>query len=100
MSKLFFLLTVILLSSCGHFPDGTSVWAGGLGIIPFVLGLGSAWFFSVAYRKSKSGSRQQLPNGTVESDEDVKIYKIGEFWYGVALAAALTVVVIAVNLSK
>lgn len=100
MKNLLFILTVILLTGCGHFPDGTSVWGGGLGIIPFILFGGSAWFFYTAWRKSKSGSEQQTPSGWKSYEENVKIHKIGQFWFGVALFLAGAGVVIAVNLAK
>lgn len=88
------------LTGCGHFPDGTSVWGDWLGAIPFVLFGGSAWFFYTAWRKSKSGSTQQTPYGIKKREDDVKIYKIGEFWFAVALFLAGVGVVIAVNLAK
>ena len=40
----------------------------------------TAWFYYVAYRVSKSGSKQQIPGGgTVYSDENVKITKVPQF---------------------
>lgn len=93
-------LLALGFSGCGKFPDGTSVWGGGLGVIPFVLFGGSAWFFYTAWRKSKSGSEQQTPTGYIFYKDNVAIYKIGQFWFGVALAVAGIAVVIAVNWAK
>ena len=96
---LFSLLTVLLMS-CGKFSDGTSVWQDGLIIIPLLTGLGSLIFFYIAWLKSKSGSEQQTPTGYKYSDKNVPLYKIGQFWYSVALAVATIVIIIMVNADK
>lgn len=96
-----FSLVSILLMSCGHYADGTSVWSGGLFIIPWLTGIGSAIFFVIAFLKSKSGSEQQLPGGGyIQSKENVPIYKIGQFYFACALLVATVVIILMVNGDK
>lgn len=94
-----------LLASCGKYADGTSVWGGGLFIIPWVTGIGSLVCFYVAYLSSKSNSTTQVgtggPRPTVKDNTgNVPITKIGWFWFGVALAVATIIIVIMVNADK
>lgn len=92
---------VLFLTSCGHHRDGTSVWAGGLFVLPVILLAFAAFFLLKAYRSSRSGSKQMRPGvGLVESDENLPIWQIPFFWYGVALIVATAVVALAVNLEK
>jgi len=81
--KILLALPVIafLLQSCGHFPDGTSIWAEGGWLVPAIPFAGSVIYFVIAYRKSKSGFKQQLPTGTITGDKNVPIYKIPEFFF-------------------
>lgn len=94
------ILFMFILQSCGHYPDGTSVWAEWTWLVPVIPGIGSIIFFSIAYAKSKSGSNQQTPGGIVDSDKNVPIYKIGQFWFSMILLAAAVAIIIAQNASK
>ena len=98
-----FALLSTLLMSCGKFRDGSSIWQGGLWLI-FVLPLcGAAIFFWTAYKASKSGSviqDQYAPGAKREYDENVPIYKIPQFWFGVALVIAAIVFIIMQNHEK
>lgn len=69
-----------------------SCYSGGLIAIPFLIAAFGLYFGGVAYRKSKSGSTQQIPGGIIESDKNVAIYKIGQFWYAVILIIAAIVI--------
>lgn len=102
MKKLFAFSTLaITLTSCGKHSDGTSVWAGGLFVIPVVLALAAVFFLYKAYRASKSGSTQQMPNGKwVDSKDNMPITRIPFFWFSIAFIVAAIVVVIAVNGAK
>lgn len=101
-SIIFLLILAIILSSCGHFHDDPtlSVWAGGLWIIPWVLAVGSAIFFAISIFKSRSGWKQQTKSGYQYGKEPVPVTKIGQFWFGVALALACIIMIIAVNYAK
>lgn len=98
MKLLFVFFISLFLVSCG------SHWSE-LWIIPCLTGGGALWFYYVAYRASKSGSKWQDKNAPVgqqykESDENVPIYKIGQFWFGVILTIATIVITIAINSDK
>lgn len=101
-SIILFAICSIFLMSCGHYTDGTSVWAGGLWIIPLVTIIGSAIFFYKAYRSSKSGSNKILPNGGISNEEggNVPIYQLGFFWFSVILAVATGIIIWMVNSDK
>lgn len=103
MKTLTFLLTIVtLLSSCGKHRDGTSVWAGGLWIIPVLTTIGAFIFFVNAFRASQSGSTKynQSTGKTESSSENVPIYKSGFFWFGLACAVATIVIAFVVNAEK
>jgi uncharacterized membrane protein len=90
-NPLFILLTMALaFSSCGHFHDDPklSVWAGGLWIIPWILGLTSAWFGYKAYASYKKYYKSE---GT---------FSIGSLTFSIILFVALIVVLIVVNADK
>lgn len=94
-------LTCLFLTSCGRYSDGTSVWAGLAWLLLVVTFVPAAWFFSVAYRKSKSGSESNnREEGYQASEKNVKITSIGQFWYGVALTAVGIIIIIVQNASK
>lgn len=99
MKYLLFILTVILFTSCGHYSDGTSVYAGKVWILLVLLPLGGLWFIYLAYRASKSNSTQQK-TGLSVSTGNVPIYQLGKFWIGVAMIIAAIVVVIVQNAEK
>lgn len=106
MNKLIFMLSCLMftLVSCGKFSDGSSVWQGGLWVIVALPLIGAAIFFYQAYKASQSGSTTQVNRGgqviKVHSDENVPIYKLGKFWFGVGLVVAAIVFVIMVNADK
>lgn len=79
---------------------GTSVWGGGLWILPWLTGLGSLVFLGLAYRSSKSNSTKQTKNGTIDNTGNVPITQLGLFWFGAALALATIIILIVVNSSK
>jgi hypothetical protein len=81
-----------------------SVFAGGLWIIPLGILLGMVLSFWQAYRQSKGNQFQEkqiyLDNGVkksrmVDTGKATKPWNFGAFWFGVILAAALIVVVLA-----
>lgn len=102
MKQLFFvLLASILLTSCGHYADGTSVWAGGLFIIPLLTFAGGCVFTVQAYIASKSNSTKQTETqGTLDNTGNVPIYKIGRFYFGMALFLATLIIIIMINADK
>jgi len=100
MKQLFVLFSLVSLASCSTFADGTSVWGGGLFIIPWLTGLGSLFFFYKAYAASQSNSTTTTKDGRVDNTGNVPIYQIGWFWFGVVLAVVTIAVVIGVNGSR
>lgn len=100
INAILMLFVSVLLISCGKFADGTSVWAGGVWILPVGLFCASVYFLFIAYTKSKSGSEQQTKTGYSYSDENVPIYKIGQFYFAVAFFVAAIVVIILQNSEK
>ena len=103
MRLLLFVFSICLsLVGCADFADtpGKSVWSEGLWILPWVTGLGSLYFFYTAYVASKSNSTIRNEKGVFDNTGNVAIYKIGRFWFGVALAIATIVIIIAVVGSK
>ena len=101
MKAITFALTCLTLASCSKFPDGTSVWGGGLFILPWVTFLGAAWFGYKAYKAWQSGSKQQMPDHTtVYSTEKTPLYKIPYTYYSAVCLIATIVIIIAVNASK
>ena len=95
MRVLLFLLAAIIFTSCATFADDPtkSVWSEGLWILPWLTGLGSAFFFYQSYRAVKSGS---IKGWKQNADEKFKFYKSGKFWFGIILLAATIVIVLAV----
>lgn len=94
------LIFLLPLQSCGKFSDGTSVWAEWTWLVPVIPGIGSLIFLIIAGLKSKSGSDQQTPSGYHSYREDVPIYKIGQFWFAVALLIATIAIIWAQNAAK
>lgn len=99
MKYLLFILTIILFTSCGHFHDDkkVSVWAEGLFLVPWILGVGAAACLIVAIVKSKSGSTKQTTSGIEQSTINVPFYKTGQFKWAVGLVIALIAVLLFVN---
>lgn len=94
-----FCLVAIMLTSCGHHSDGTSVWAEGLWIIPLLPAIGAVIWFIAAYRSSKSGSTINPIKGGGEGG-NVPIYKSPFFLYAVCCVIAVVVIIFWVNAEK
>lgn len=96
------LLTSLFLTSCGHFADGSSVWQGGLFIVPLLTFLGAVWFGYKAYKAHNSGSWIIGPDGETTNKDggNVPYTKIGWTWFSAALLVATIVIVIMVNSDK
>jgi hypothetical protein len=99
---LFLLLVAsMFLSSCGKYYDGTSVWAGGAFLVFWIPFIGSFVFLYFAYKASKSGSVQTTrERGREEFDKNIPIYKVGQFYFFVALQIFSWIVVIVQNVNK
>jgi hypothetical protein len=99
MKYLLFILTIILFTSCGHFHDDpkTSVWAEGLFLVPWLLGIGAAACLVISILKSKSGSTKQTTGGIEQSTINVPFYKTGQFKWAVGLTIVLIIVLLFVN---
>lgn len=65
--------------------------SGGLWFIPFVLLLASAWSFYRAYQSHNSNSTTNTDTGVKNNTGNVEYWKIGSFWFGVALLVAAIV---------
>lgn len=104
MKKLLYLLPFFLVS-CGKFRDGSSIWQGGLWLIPAVTFLAGCVFMYFGYRASKSGSiyykkDAQGVNREFSSDENTPIYKTGQFVFAVIFWLATVGIIIWQNLEK
>lgn len=71
-----------------------SALGGGLFLIPLLTLAGAVVFGYQAYKASKSGSTITDQFGTKESDENVPLWNIGQFWFSVALVVATIVITI------
>jgi len=100
MKKLLYIFAMLLLTGCGKFSDGQSVWAGGVWIIPILLFSAAGFFLYIAIKKSKSGSEQQTSRGIKSYDENVPVYKIGQFWFAIGFIVAAIIVIIIQNGEK
>lgn len=94
LNTMSFLLTFMLTSCVNFAGTETSVWSGGLWMIPLITSIGSAIFFYFAYKSSTSGSVIQTTQGEEKSDKNVPIYKIGTFWYGVTCLMATLLIIL------
>lgn len=109
MKRLLFLLPILFLVSCAHYPDGTSVWGEGLWLIPLIIAIG---FFLSAYRAWKAYNSGTVVGGgypygptrdvTGPKGEKIKppMYKNGWLWFSIILFVAFWVVVYVVNNGK
>lgn len=57
MRLLLFFILAMLFTSCGHYSDGTSIWASGAWILLALPSAGAVIFFWVGYKASQSGSK-------------------------------------------
>jgi hypothetical protein len=97
-----FLLFSMMLTSCTHFNDGTSVWAGGLWLIFWIPFLGSFVFAYYAYKAHESGYRKRKTEFDRWEDADGKLpyLKIYQTWFAIALQVIAWGVCIGVNFSR
>lgn len=95
------VLTLGLLTGCGKFSDGTSVWQGGLWLVAALPAAGALIFGFLGFKDWKSGTQQTLPNGQiVYSDKKLPFYKVPYFIYSAALIVATIAIVLLVNADK
>lgn len=78
---------------------------GGLWIIPLLTFAGSIIFLYQSYKASKSNSTTQVKAGdgsyyTKDNTGNVPIYKIGRFYFAVALFVATVVILLAMYSDK
>lgn len=71
-----------------------SAFGGGLWAIPSAVALAGLWLISRGIRAHNSGSKQQSEKGWDVSEKKVPLFKIPQFFLGVALiivAIAITI---------
>lgn len=105
MKTVLFLLMAFAFASCGHYSDGTSVWAGGAWLIFWLPFVASFVFLYFAYRASRSNSTTQVDLGTPkarieDNTGNVPIYKTGQFWFFVVLQVFAWGAVVYQNMEK
>lgn len=98
--KLLLAFTVLLLVSCSKHSDGTSVWAGGLFILPILTLAGAAFFYWKAYKASKSNSTTQHGTTIEDNTGNVPIHKTGWFIFSMGLLIATIAIIWMVNSDK
>ena len=89
----------LLLTSCGHYRDGSSVWQAGMWIAPLLTFIGFAYFLTTAWKSSRSGSNINIKYGGGESG-NVPIWKLGRFYFAVIFFLATIAIIWAVNAEK
>lgn len=100
-----FAIIAFTLTSCGHFPDGGSVWQQGLWLLPIITSLGALIFLYRGWQVHQSGTKIQKPKGAgggFEYDPNNKtpLLQIGFILFGLALIVATIVIIIMVNSDK
>jgi hypothetical protein len=95
-SVIVFVLCSLMLTSCGHYNDGTSVWAKQMWTAPIAFSILGLVLIENAYKGSKSGSKINPLFGGGEGG-NVPIYQFARFWMGIVCIVAAIVIVIAVN---
>lgn len=93
-------LSAILLMSCAHYSDGSSVWSGWLWIIPALIAIGFVIFAIKAWRAYNSGTVEgggsgKGPTRNVPGRPPMK--NNGAMWFAIILFIAFWVVVFAIN---
>jgi hypothetical protein len=96
MKSVIVLVLCSVFASCGHYNDGTSVWAKQLWLAPLFPFLLGCYFIYTAWKSSKSGSKINPMYGGGEGG-NVPIYKLPRFWFAVVLFVATLVIIWAVN---
>jgi hypothetical protein len=99
-SLLLFVMCSVFLTSCGHYPDGTSVWAVQMWIAPLLTAIGAALSGWAAYRSWRSGTTVYQDWKYHDEKGRIPLYKIGFFWYSVVLTVATIAIIISVNWEK
>jgi len=96
MKKLFFALTMAVLFTGCTFKDDptTSVFSGGLWVLPLILFLAAGWNLYISFKKANSGAERQLPKGGYGPAENLKFWQISNFKYSVAFVIAAIGVII------
>ena len=101
LKNLIAILTLSVLAGCSKFSDGTSVFQGGLWLVPTLTALGAAIFGYQAYKGSKSGSNLIEAGATTPKEGgNVPIWKFGQFWFSVTLIVATLIILVAINGDK
>lgn len=98
-SFLIVIIASLLLSSCGHYRDGSSVWQAGMWIAPLLTLIGFFYFGYTAWKSSRSGSTWNPKYGGGEAG-NVPIWQLGRFWFAVAFLLATIAIIWAVNWEK
>lgn len=98
MKYLLFILSLLSLTSCSKFKDGTSVWADWVWTIPVGMFIAAGILFAVSYSSSKSGSTTQSNPGV--DTGNVPMTSQAKFWGGVILVAIAIGVIIYQNSQK
>lgn len=88
---------VLLLASCSKHSDGTSVWAGGLWILPIVTLGGMLFFLYKSIMASKSNSTTDVGGRVIDNTGNVSFYKTGWFVFVVGLFIATVAIIWMVN---
>jgi len=87
MKKLLYLLPFVLFSCVNFHGTTTSIWSGGMWIVPVLIGAGTVIFSILAYKQSKGGTFEYKQKGfaweLVESDEKIPIYKTPFFYFAI-----------------
>jgi hypothetical protein len=109
MKSIYYLFTglativfTFILTRFGHFAiDGTSVWGGGLWLLPVIITYGLFTFGLQTYLEVKAGGwsgwvyKNNVPAWHIDTDK-VRFWQASYFWFTVACLVAEIVVVIAV----
>ena len=94
----FLAIALFALTGCTDFADtpGKSVWSEGLWILPWITGLGAAFFGWKTYKSATSGSYEinQVTGVRTDFDENVPFYKIGWFYFSVGLVIATVFIIL------
>lgn len=101
MRLFIFLCMATLLSSCGKFADGTSVWGGGLFALPWATGLAAAYFGWQTWKQYKSGSWKTDDRWKTKKDgSKMPLYQLSNFWFASGFLVLTLVIIIVQNASK
>lgn len=95
----------IFLMSCGKFSDGTSVWQGGLWIVPAVTGGASIVFWILTIVEwLKGGTVGWTKKGNIwdytEDNKKFPIYRASFFVFAIGCTIATIVIFLLVNADK